>query len=91
VSITFLASFPAIQSAIKIDGSGNGMRIQLDIPEVEMNEAVALLGLREVVLRVTIEPVIQAVSAGSDAKVSTRAKRQSKRKATKKQSANGAS
>lgn len=55
-AITFLASFPPIQSAIKVDGSGGGMRIQLDIPETEMGEAVALLGLREMVLKVKVEP-----------------------------------
>ena len=53
---TFLASFPCIQSAIKIDGGGNGMRIQLDVPESEMSEAVKLLMWREVVLRVTVGP-----------------------------------
>ena len=53
---TFLASFPAIQSAIKIHGSGDGMRVQLDIPESEMAEAVKLLQWREVVLRVSMGP-----------------------------------
>lgn len=53
---TFRASFPAIQSAIKVDGSGGGMRVQLDIPESEMAEAVKLLAWRQQVLRVTIEP-----------------------------------
>ena len=53
---TFLAAFPCIQSAIKVDGGGNGMRIQLDVPESEMGEAVKLLMWREVVLRVTVGP-----------------------------------
>lgn len=52
----FLASFPAIQSAIKVDGAGNGMRVQLDIPESEMGEALKLLMWRECVLKVVIEP-----------------------------------
>ena len=52
----FLAAFPAIQSAIKIDGAGNGMRVQLDIPESEMGEATKLLLWREQVLKVTVEP-----------------------------------
>lgn len=70
--ITFLASFPAIQSAIKIDGSG-GMRIALDIPESEMAEAIKLTLFRQVVIRVTVEPDEQAkepndkASAGGDA------------------------
>ena len=52
----FLASFPPIMSAIKIAGNGDGMRIQLDIPESEMGEAVKLLQWRDVGLRVTIQP-----------------------------------
>ena len=55
-SATFLASFPTIQSAIKIDGGGNGMRVQLDIPESELGEAMKLMMWREQVLRVTVEP-----------------------------------
>lgn len=31
------------------------MRIQLDIPESEMGNAVELLGLRECILKVTVE------------------------------------
>lgn len=52
---TFLASFPPIQTAIKVHGSGDGMRIQLDIPESEMAEALKLLMWRESVLKVTVE------------------------------------
>lgn len=52
--ITFLASFPAIQSAIKV--GQDGMRIQLDVPETEMGNAVELLAMRGMVLRVTVEP-----------------------------------
>ena len=53
---SFLAAFPAIQSAIKVYGDRQGMRVQLDIPESEMGEAVKLLMWREQVLRVTVEP-----------------------------------
>jgi len=53
---TFLASFPAIQSAIKIYGDRQGMRLQFDVPESEMGEAVKLLMWRECILKVTIEP-----------------------------------
>lgn len=59
--IRFRASFPAIQSAIKITGDGGGMRIQLDIPESEMADAVKLLVLRQVVLVVTVEADEQEV------------------------------
>lgn len=50
----FLASLPPIQSAIKI--GQDGMRVQLDIPESEMGEAVKLLQWRDVVLQVVINP-----------------------------------
>lgn len=53
---SFLAAFPAIQSAIKIYGDRQGMRIQFDVPESEMGEAVKLLMWRERVLRLTVEP-----------------------------------
>jgi len=53
--VTFLASFPPIQTAIKVHGSGDGMRIQLDIPESEMAEALKLLMWRESILKVTVE------------------------------------
>ena len=53
---SFRASFPPIQSAIKIAGTGDGMRLQLDVPESEMAEAVKLLAWRDQVLVVTIRP-----------------------------------
>ena len=53
----FEAAFPAIQSAIKIYGDRQGMRVQLDVPESEMGEATKLLLWRERVLRITVEPV----------------------------------
>ena len=51
---TFRAAFPPIQSAIKIYGNGDGMRFQLDVPETEMDEGVKLLGMRGVVLKVSV-------------------------------------
>jgi len=53
-TITFLASFPAIQSAIKIDGAG-GARIQLDIPESEMGNFIKATMWRGERLTVTLE------------------------------------
>ena len=53
---TFRAAFPAIHTAIKIKGGGDGMRIQLDIPESDMGEAVKMLQWRQTVLVVTVEP-----------------------------------
>ena len=52
--LTFLASFPPIQGAIK--RGQDGMRIQLDIPESEMANAVELIGMMNVVLKITVEP-----------------------------------
>jgi hypothetical protein len=52
----FLASFPPIQSAIKVYGDKQGMRVQFDIPESEMANALALLTWRECVLEVTVKP-----------------------------------
>lgn len=54
-SATFLATFPSILSAIRVAGDG-GMRVQFDIPESEMGEALKMLLWREQVLRVTVEP-----------------------------------
>lgn len=51
--LTFLASFPPIQSAIKV--GNEGMRIQFDVPETEMGNAVGLLAMREKVLKITVE------------------------------------
>ena len=53
-SATFRATFPPIQSAIKIYGDETGMRIQLEIPESDMAQAVKLLAMRGKVLLVTV-------------------------------------
>ena len=55
-STTFRAAFPSIMSAIRVDGSGGGMRIQFDVPESEMAEAIKLLAWRQCVLVVTVRP-----------------------------------
>lgn len=49
----FKASIPPIMSGIKT--GGDGMRVQFDIPESDMGEAVKLLAMRGVVLLVTVE------------------------------------
>lgn len=53
--IEFLASFPNVQSAIRVAGDG-GARITLDIAESEMPAIVRLMLMRGMVLRVTVEP-----------------------------------
>jgi hypothetical protein len=55
--ITFLATFPPIQSAIKITGNRDGMRIMLDIPETELGAAARLILMRESAFRVTVEEI----------------------------------
>ena len=52
-SVTFRATFPAIQSAIKIGGDG-GARIQLDVPESDLAEFAPSMAWRGEVLQVTI-------------------------------------
>ncbi len=58
-----MASFRAIiaptPSAIKISGDGNGGRILLEVCETELGDALELLALRNVLLKVTIEPCIE--------------------------------
>lgn len=54
--VTFLASFPPIQSAIKV--GQDGARVQFDIPETEMPSIVRLMLMRGKVLRVTVEPEV---------------------------------
>lgn len=55
--VTFLATFPPIQSAIKV--GRDGARVQLDIPASELPAVVRLLGLqaKEVVLQVMIKGI----------------------------------
>lgn len=44
-------------SAIRVTGNGDGMRIQIDIPETEMGNAARLLLMREQAFKVTIEAI----------------------------------
>ena len=83
--LTFEAAFPPIQSAIKVYGDKQGMRIQLDIPESAMADAIGLLAWRERVLRVTVEPVnlrdklgqVQNGESDGQGRMDKRAKRKS--------------
>lgn len=63
--VTFLASFPPIQSAIKRSGNGDGMRVQIDIPETEMGNAAMLLAWTQNRLRVTIEVVADTTQSAA--------------------------
>lgn len=54
--ITFLASLPPIQSAITLDGNGDGARIKFDLPASDVGAALLLQhhGAGRV-LRVTVQ------------------------------------
>lgn len=53
--ITFIASLPPIQSAINLDGLGDGARIKLDIPRSDVEAILKLQGLSGMSFRVIIE------------------------------------
>ena len=55
--IEFIASLPPIQSAINIDGTGNGARIKLDIPASEMLAVVQIQLMVGKAFKVTIEEI----------------------------------
>jgi hypothetical protein len=68
-AITFRASFPAIQSAIIISGDGTGVRIKLDVPEVDLLPFLHTLAMRQTAFKVTIEPIDNDIkSSGNDTK-----------------------
>jgi len=56
VEISFVASFPDIQSAISIGGDG-ATRIKLDIPESEIANAVKLVLLKGQAFTVKIKTI----------------------------------
>ena len=53
--ITFIASLPPIQSAINLDGQGDGARIKLDIPRSDIQAILKLQGFAGTCFKVTIE------------------------------------
>ena len=55
MEIKFTASLPPIQSAINLDGNGDGARIKLDIPRTDIQAILELQGLSGESFRVTIE------------------------------------
>jgi len=55
--ITFTASLPPIQSAINLDGQGDGARIKLDIPRSDIEAILRLQGLSGQSFKVTIEAI----------------------------------
>ncbi len=55
LSATFKASIPPIMSGIKT--GDDGMRVQFDIPESDMPEAIKLIMMRGKVLLINVETV----------------------------------
>jgi hypothetical protein len=53
--ITFLASLPAIKSAILLDGQGDGGQVKLEVPRTHVQALLALQEMAGHVLRVTVE------------------------------------
>jgi len=57
LEFSFVASLPAIQSAIKIDGNGDGARIQMEVPGSELEAIIKLQILCGKAFRVTIKEI----------------------------------
>ena len=53
--IRFKASLPPIQSAISLDGNGDGARIKIDVPRSEINAILLLQSLSGEVFEVTVK------------------------------------
>jgi hypothetical protein len=53
--IKFKASLPPIQSAISLDGNGDGARIKLDVSRTYVNEVILLQRLAGKVLEITVK------------------------------------
>jgi HSP20 family molecular chaperone IbpA len=57
--IEFMASLPAIQSAVSVSGNGDGARIKLDVPGTDLPQAIKLLLYTNQTFKVTITGVSQ--------------------------------
>lgn len=55
--IVFTASLPPIQSAISVDGQGNGARIKLDLPASEFESILRIQALSGKCFTITISDV----------------------------------
>lgn len=53
--IVFLASLPPIQSAISLDGQGDGARVKLDVSRQYVEQVIELQRLAGKVLRIEVE------------------------------------
>jgi len=53
--IVFYASLPPLQSAISLDGRGDGGRVKLDVPRSDVQALLLLQAWADCLLKVTIE------------------------------------
>lgn len=88
-STTFLATIPDIQSAIKFGGDGS-VRIQFDVPEVEMAGVMPLTIWTRRVLRITVEPEMQVGTGEPTGHMAAGRDRQPKRQTAKESRADNA-
>jgi hypothetical protein len=54
--IRFIASLPPTQTAIQLDGRGDGARIKLDVPATELAQVLRLILHAGRCIKVTVEP-----------------------------------
>ena len=57
MKIQFMASLPPIQSAIQIDGVGDGGRVKLDIPRQYTTELLQLQQMAGKQIKITAETI----------------------------------
>ena len=70
-NITLIASIAPVQTAININGTYEGLRIKLDIPETNLLDALRLLAVRETPLEVTIRPLAKIPTDATQEKTKT--------------------
>ena len=82
--VTFLCSIAPLQSAVQVTGDGNGLRLKIDVPESELNNALPLLAMRNEVLRVTVEvDAVKHYENSNAGELATRSERKPKWTTTK--------
>lgn len=55
-TLRFVGSVATVSGAIKLHGDGGGLRIVLDVPESDVEEALLIRAYRNMALTVTVEP-----------------------------------
>jgi len=65
MKIEFIASLPPIQSAISLDGQGDGARIKLDVPRTYAQEVLQLQKMARKQIKITAE-VMDGADKGED-------------------------